>query len=106
MADSIDLKNIGGDVYLLMSRGHHDPHEFMRHVRAAGYDWPLGMPVQTYCRTVPDRTGEYVCHYAFTDKPGRGTYPITYAREAWHEHSYEALAAATSTHQADKDKQP
>jgi hypothetical protein len=91
----LELQNIGEDVYVLMSKGHHEPHEFMRAVRAAGYNWPLGMPNHTYARTVPDRTGEYICRYAFTVEPGRGTYPVTLVSEAWGPDSYESMAASS-----------
>lgn len=90
---SIDIESVGEDVYILRARGHHDPHEFMRQVRADGYDWPLGMPIQTYARTVPSRNDEYHCFYVLCDKPGPGAYPVTYVQEAWGVDSYEALTA-------------
>lgn len=40
----LEIENIGGDTYTLISRGHHDPAAFMVAVRKAAYDWPLGMP--------------------------------------------------------------
>ena len=40
----LEIENVGGDVYVLLSRGHHDIHEFMSKVREEGYDWPLGFP--------------------------------------------------------------
>ncbi|KVD52493.1 hypothetical protein WM11_25760 [Burkholderia ubonensis] len=40
----LDIQNVGDDTYIVMSKGHHDVHEFMRQVRADGFDWPLGMP--------------------------------------------------------------
>ena len=41
---SLDIENVGGDTYIVMSRGHHDIHKFMKQVREDGYDWPLGVP--------------------------------------------------------------
>lgn len=89
----IDIQNIGEDTYCLMARGHHDPHEFMRAVRAAGYNWPLGVPEQCYARTLPPPDPSYVCRYAFADKPGRGAYPVTYVTEAYGDDRYEAVIA-------------
>lgn len=93
----IDIENVGEDVYILRARGHHDAHEFMRQVRADGYDWPLGMPVHTYARTVPTSKAGYDCVYALCEKAGPGAYPVTYVQEAWGDDSYETLAAARAT---------
>lgn len=92
----LDIENIGGDRYALMSRGHHDPHEFMRKVREEGYSWPLGMPRHLHFRVVPDSTGEHTFLYVEA-KPGKpGVFPATYVDEAYHDQRYEALTAVTS----------
>lgn len=90
-----DIQNVGSDTYILMAKGHHDPHEFMRIVRLAGYQWPLGMPTHQWVKTVPSRDPGYRCHYALVDKGTRGAWPATYAHEAYHEDGYEAIVAAT-----------
>lgn len=84
-----DIENVGEDTCIVRARGHHDPHEFMRAVREAGYDWPLGMPIQTYARTVPSRNPEFNCFYQLVNSPGRGAYPVTYAHEAYGEDQYK-----------------
>jgi len=89
----LDIQQIGDDVFALMSRGHHDPHEFMRKAREEGWDNPLGMPKQRWARAVPDRTGEYHCFYWFADAPGPGAFPVTYAEEPEGQ-TYEEMAAA------------
>lgn len=92
MSTKIEIKSVGEDVYILRARGHHDPHEFMRQVRAEGYTWPLGMPVHTYARTIPTSRIGWDCAYALCDGPARGAYPVTYVQEAWGADSYEVLA--------------
>lgn len=95
MLTANDIESVGDDTYIVRARGHHDPHEFMRAVRAAGYDWPLGMPEQTYARTVPSRNDEYSCMYVTCHKPGPGAYPVTYASEAYNDATYESIVAAS-----------
>jgi hypothetical protein len=93
--DPLEIENVGEDVYILRSRGHHDPHEFMRKVRADGYDWPLGMPEHLWCRTVPTRKKGYNCIYVLCKQGERGAYPVTYVQEAWGADSYEAITEST-----------
>lgn len=98
----LDIENCGGDVYIVRSKGHHDPHEFMQAVRAAGYDWPLGFPRHEWRRTVPARHGwtedlGYVdCIYAVAMPNSPGAYPVTTCQEAWGDDRYEAIAKATA----------
>lgn len=86
------IENIGEDVYILISRGHHDPHAFMAEVRAQGYSWPLGMPKHIWMKTRPSRDPGYRCFYDVVPVGTRGAWPATHVREAWHGDSYEALA--------------
>lgn len=80
------------DAYQVMSRGHHDPHEFMRATRQAGYDWPLGMPTQGWFRVVPDQSGDYPLGlYVEAEPNSRGAFPVTIATEAYGDDRYEAL---------------
>lgn len=90
--NAIDIENIGGDVYVLIARGHHDVHEFMREVRK-DYDWPLGMPEHLYFRTVPTKRSDLTCLYVPAKKGARGAYPVTHVQEAWNDESYEAIMA-------------
>lgn len=92
----LDLENVGGDVYSLMSRGHHDPHEFMRQVRADGYTWPLGMPKHIWLRSVRPPQG-YSTWYVEASGPGRGAFPATQCWEEYSEDTYEAICAARPT---------
>lgn len=88
----LDVENVGEDTYILMSKGHHDVHEFMRAVRA-GYSWPLGMPTHEWMRAIPAPANSgYRCLYVEAKPGARGAFPATYVREAWGDDSYEALA--------------
>lgn len=93
----LEIENIGEDVYTLMSRGHHDPHEFMKRVREEGYTWPLGMPQHLWFRATPDRSGKLVCRYSVAEQGSRGAFPVTFATEAPNEELYESVVAASAT---------
>lgn len=96
----LEIENAGEDDYIVMSRGHHDPHEFMRKVREEGFDWPLGMPTHRWVKMTPCRNG-YLYHFVF--KGTRGAFPATYAHEAYGEDRYEAICAlAKETNNADQ----
>lgn len=92
----LEIENVGGDTYIVMSRGHHDPDEFMRAVRAEGYDWPLGNPTHHWMRTVPTRKAGYTCIYAFAEQGQRGAWPATYAHEAYGVEQYAASKEGAS----------
>ena len=77
----LDVRSVGDDTYIVMSKGHHNPDEFMRAVREAGYDWPLGAPEHKWAKATPCRCGEHLCHYTLLDEPVRGAFPATYAWE-------------------------
>lgn len=87
----LEIENVGEDDYIVMSRGHHDPHEFMRKVRAEGYDWPLGMPTHRWVKQTPTRDG---CLYHFVSEGIRGAFPATYSHEAYGDQRYEIVAAS------------
>lgn len=93
----LDIQNVGGDEYIVMSRGHHDIHEFMKAVRAAGYQWPLGVPEQRWAKVTPDSTGERSYLYNFVSAGTRGAFPVTYAWESYGEDAYEAKYPAMSS---------
>ena len=103
------VENVGEDTYILMSKGHHDPHEFMRAVRA-DYSWPLGMPTHEWMRAIPAPKGSgYRCLYVEAEPRARGAFPATYAREAYGEDSYERLCpqqtASGCSHTAEPNEQ-
>lgn len=85
----LDIENVSGDVYIVMSRGHHDIHAFMKQVREDGYDWPLGVPEHCWMKTVPDSTGEFVCRYIRVTENTRGAWPATYSWESYWDDRYE-----------------
>lgn len=77
----LDVESVGSDTYIVMSRGHHDLDEFMVAVNKDYEDWKLRNPEHKWCKTVPDRSGQFSCRYVFV-KPGtRGAWPATYAWE-------------------------
>lgn len=84
------IENVGEDTYIVMSRGHHDPHEFMRAVREQ-YGWPLGFPTHEWMRAIPaPKNSGFRCLYVAAQPGARGAFPATYAREAYNEDAYEA----------------
>lgn len=94
----LEPRSIGEDTYIMVSRGHHDIHEFMRAVRAAGYDWPLGVPTHIWMKTRPSHDPGYHCFYDPVPEGTRGAWPATYVSEAFGEERYEAkFPAATAT---------
>ncbi|KWI31966.1 hypothetical protein WT71_10500 [Burkholderia stagnalis] len=96
----LEIENVGGDTYIVMSKGHHDVHEFMKQVRADGYDWPLGMPQHVWMRIVPSRVPSVICRYVESCQGARGAFPCTYAWEAYNERRYEAIMAADGSNRA------
>lgn len=89
----LEIENIGEDVYILISRGHHDIHEFMRKVRE-DYDWPLGVPQHVWMKTRPaPKDSGFRCFYDPVPEGTRGAWPATHVQEAWGDDSYEAQAA-------------
>ena len=86
----LEIENIGDDVYVLISRGHHDIHQFMRKVRE-DYNWPLGVPAHIHMKTRPAPKGSgYRCFYDVVPAGTRGAWPATHVSEAWHQDAYEA----------------
>ncbi len=101
----LEVESIGEDVYILISRGHHDIREFMRKVREEGYDWPLGVPQHIWMKTRPAAPGSgYRSWYDVVAKGTRGAWPATHVQEAWHEDAYEAKFPSPSTTQ-NKEKE-
>lgn len=89
----LDILNVGEDTYTVMSKGHHDPDEFMRQVREDGYTWPLGMPKHIWLRCIPPQPG-YVTCYVEAKEGVRGAFPATQCWEAYNDETYEAIVAA------------
>lgn len=85
----LSIDSVGSDEYIVMSRGHHDIHDFMKAVRADGYEYPLGVPVHRWAKFTPDPTGEFSRRYHFVKEGTRGAFPVTYAWEAYGEERYE-----------------
>lgn len=77
----LELENWGGDVYTLVSRGHHPFEEFIAAMRKEYPDWPMGKPEHLYMKAVPDPTGNYICRYFPAEKGQRGAFPVTYSSE-------------------------
>lgn len=87
----LDIQNVGEDIYMLMSKGYHDPHEFMKAVTDEGYDWPLGWPTHEWVRTIPaPKNSGYAFIYIKAEPGSRGAFPATYAREAFGDDIYDA----------------
>lgn len=83
----LDPHSVGEDCYIVMSKGHHEAHEFMRAVRRNGYDWQLGWPTQDWYRAVPCNV-EGGCKYVEAAPGSRGAFPVTVAVEAYGEDVY------------------
>jgi hypothetical protein len=85
----LDIQNVGEDVYMLMSKGHHDPHVFMAQARADGYEWLLGTPTHEWVRKTPAPKDSSFSYLLTTAEPNsRGAFPATYAREAYGDDQY------------------
>jgi hypothetical protein len=89
----LDVRSVGDDTYVVMSKGHHDPEAFMAAVRTEGYDWPLGKPKHKWVKAVPCCCGEHSCHYELSDQHRPGWFPATYAWEAYGDDRYEPGAS-------------
>ena len=77
----LEIESVGSDAYIVMSRGHHDIAEFMRAAVEKYPDWALGGPIHKWCKSVPDRSGEFSMRYAFVQEGTRGAWPATYCWE-------------------------
>jgi hypothetical protein len=86
----LEPESIGSDTYIVISRGHHDIHEFVRAVRKT-FSWPLGTPEHIWMKTVPSRDPMYRCWYQPVPKGTRGAWPATYVAEAYNEDCYERV---------------
>lgn len=87
----LNVLSVGDDTYIVMSKGHHDPHEFMRAAQADGYDWPLGVPEHKWMKTTPcgPSCGEHTSHYQLSDEKRKGWTPVTYAWEDYSDTAYK-----------------
>jgi hypothetical protein len=85
----LEIENIGGDECVLISKGHHDIHDFMKQVRGDGYDWPLGIPAHCYMKTVPTKEEGFICRYEPVTKSTRGAWPCTIVQEDYGDRCYE-----------------
>lgn len=93
----LEVESIGSDTYIIISRGHHNIHAFMRAVRAEGYEWPLGVPTHIWMKTRPAAKGSgYLCFYDPVPQGTRGAWPATHVSEAWGDSSYEAKHPAAA----------
>ncbi|MDD2765316.1 MAG: hypothetical protein PHE83_15235 [Opitutaceae bacterium] len=82
--------SIGDNTYTVISKGHHDIHEFMQAVRQS-IVWPLGVPEHIWMKTMPaPKHSGYSCWYQPVKQGTRGAWPCTYVSEAYGEDRYEA----------------
>lgn len=86
----LEIENWGNDVYIVASKGHHDPDKFMEKVRGEGFDWPLGNPQHLYFKAIPRNDGCQGCLFVEATKETRGSFPVTYASEAYGDDQYKA----------------
>lgn len=77
----LEVQSVGSDTYIAMSKGHHDLEVFMAEAVKECPDWFLGGPQHKWCKTVPDRSGEFAHRYVFVDEGTRGAWPATYCWE-------------------------
>lgn len=82
--------SIGEDSYAILSKGHHDIHQFMKEVRKH-WSWPLGVPEHLWMKTMPAREDGFSCWYQPVKEGTRGAWPATYVAEAYGEDRYENL---------------
>lgn len=84
----LDIENIGGDSYKLMSKGHHDLDAFMVLVTLTYPDWPMGRPSHEWFRCVPAEEGRTMLVPAVPHS--RGSFPVTVAIESYGADRWEA----------------
>jgi hypothetical protein len=95
----LDVRSVGDDTYIVMSKGHHEPDVFMAAVREAGYDWPLGQPQHKWVSVSPcgRSCGEHNCHYNLYDEHHPGRFPATYAWEDYGKDRYQTPAGVSAS---------
>ncbi|WP_447651036.1 hypothetical protein [Pseudomonas abietaniphila] len=77
----LEVESAGTDTYIVMSKGHHDLEEFMAKAVEEFEGWFLGGPKHMWCKSVPDRSGEFDTRYVFVEPDTRGAWPATYCWE-------------------------
>lgn len=76
------IENVGGDTYILMSKGHHSFEDFMKAIGETRYqEWGLENPQHVWLKAVP-RDG-YAAWYAHVEQGVRGAFPATMVQEGW-----------------------
>jgi hypothetical protein len=83
----LEVENIGGDDYVLMSRGHHNFKDFMKEVKKVYKTWPMGKPYHSYFKVIP-YCGNYAYLYIPCDKNTRGCFPVTVTEESYGDDLY------------------
>jgi hypothetical protein len=76
----LDVRSVGEDTYIVMSKGHHDLDVFMNEVIQHRPSWNLGGPEHVWVKTTPGK-GTYDRLYNFVPKGTRGAWPATYCWE-------------------------
>lgn len=77
----LDLENCGGDVYVLISKGHHDLNEFgLKVLEHYNHFMPMEKPQHIYMKAIPTREG-YEFNWTPANKETRGAFPVTYSQE-------------------------
>ncbi|WP_369991232.1 hypothetical protein [Pseudomonas xanthosomatis] len=76
----LDVQSVGSDMYIAMSKGHHDLEEFMKVAVAEHPCWSLGGPAHVWIKTTPGH-GTYDCMYNIVPQGTRGAWPATYCWE-------------------------
>ena len=68
---------------IYMSKGHHDPHGFMKALREYGADpSAYSKPTHHWVKQRPaPKNGDYSCLYHFVKEGTRGAFPATYTQE-------------------------
>ncbi len=77
----LEVQSVGSDTYIAMSKGHHDLEAFMAEAVRECPGWFLGGPQHRWCKTVPDRSGEFAHRYVFVEEGTPGALPATYCWE-------------------------
>lgn len=83
----LEIKNVGEDVYQLMSKGHHDFDLFMQAVKESYPTWPMGKPEHSYVVRAPKKG--YACVYHPCDSIHQRAIPVTWTIEAYGDELYQ-----------------
>ena len=87
----LEIRPFDDDGWILVSKGHHEIHEFMRAVAEHGNDEPMGVPQHLWFRTLPRPDHVNRVEWMLAEPVARGVWPGTMSESCSVDESYSAL---------------